>query len=115
SAWLNRDLTFFLRSILRASCSGLFRLSASPPLRPTATPPRPYRHQSTHHLTSPLEHTARVVVAQDLQRLGQWSPLAGGDPLIYLGTDLAFRTLEQKKVAVLVNVASAEPEVPIDD
>jgi hypothetical protein len=41
--------------------------------------------------------------------------LARRDPLVHLGTGLAFRTLEQEEVTVFVDVAAAEAEVPVDD
>src|SRR5215204_2937732 len=91
-----------------------FYRSLVPSFRRSARPSPPHRYPSPHHLSGPLEHAPRIIVAQGLQRLRQRSPLAGGDPLIYLGTDLALWALEQKKVAVFVNMAAAEAEVPVD-
>src|SRR3954447_13760991 len=78
----------------------VFRAADRPPVRPTgrlsARPPRSDRHERLYHLTSPLEHAARVVVAQYLERFVQRTPLAGGDPFVQLRTGFSVGTLEQE-------------------
>jgi hypothetical protein len=72
-------------------------------------------HQGPDHLPGPLEHAPGVVVAEQVERFVQIAPLAVGDPLVQLGARLAVGALEQEEVAILVDVASAEAEVPVDD
>jgi hypothetical protein len=86
------------------------RLSACLP----ACPPGPHCYQRAHHLSSPLEHSSGIVIAEDLKRLAQWSPLTRRDPLIHLRTDFTVRALEQKKMTILVDMAPTEAEMPVD-
>ncbi len=84
-------------------------------LLPLRRPSRADRDEGAHHLPGALEHAAGVVVAQHVERLLQRPPLARGDPLVHLGTGIAIGALEQKEVAVLVDVPAAEAEMPVDD
>ena len=52
-----------------AACPSARRIR--PPRRPPARPPRPDGHQRAHHLAGPLQHPSRVLVAQQIERLGQ--------------------------------------------
>jgi hypothetical protein len=54
----------------------------------------PHRDERSNHLSGPLQHPPGVVVAQDLECLGERPPLAGGDPLVDLRTGLTVGTLE---------------------
>src|SRR5690349_18626011 len=110
---------------VRRSASNAARLSSSAAMAATSAlrpalhrrpgPPRPDRHQGPDHLTRAFEHAAGIVVAQRLERVLERAPLALGDALVALRRRLAVGTLEQKKVAVLVNVPAAKAKVPVDD
>src|SRR5262249_966310 len=82
-----------------------------PPFRPLR-PSGPDRHPRPHHLAGALEDTPGVVVAEQVERLVQAAPLAVGDSFIELGTRLPVGALEQEEMAILVDVAAAEPEMP---
>src|SRR6476646_4305336 len=73
------------------------------------------RLQRPNHLAGPLQDTPGVVIAEQVERLVQAAPLAVGDSFIELGTRLPVGALEQEEVAVLVDVAASESEMPIDD
>src|SRR6185312_428023 len=86
-----------------------------PALHRRPGPTRPDRHQGPDHLARALEHAAGIVVAQRLEGLLERAPLAVGDALVTLREGVAVGTLEQEEVAILVDVAAAEAEVPVDD
>src|SRR5688500_15358706 len=67
------------RSPVRLSAWASVSPSAGPPVRLASPPPRPYSDQRADHLPGALEHSPGVVVAQQLQRLGERTPLAGGN------------------------------------
>src|SRR5512144_3029724 len=77
--------------------------------------PLPHRHERPDHFAGPLEDAARVVVAQHLERLLEHAPAARRDPLVQLRRRVAVGRLEEKEMAVLVDVPAAEAEMPVDD
>jgi hypothetical protein len=118
---LRRELLYGVRhfkSGLFRGLLGAYRCTALPPFRGSLVPrysPCPDRHQCADHFSGPFQDPSSIVIAQDIECLAQRSPLAGRYSLIGLGTGFAIGALEQKEMAVLVDVAAAEAEVPIDD
>src|SRR5512146_840006 len=111
-----------LRGRVRRRASAPARLSSSAATAATASgrvgrrprPALPGRDQRAHHLSRALEYAARVVVGERLQGPVERLPAEGGDPFLHLGRRLPVGGFEEKEVAVLVDVAAAKAEVPVD-